>query len=131
MASVTLKGKRMSTLTKETTSVIGSDKVAGTEVYDRSGQHIGSIEKVMIEKVGGKVSYAVLSFGGFFGIGDDHYPLPWEKLQYDEELGGYRADITKDQVEGAPKYSAGSDYDWKPSTQERLYAHYGNPPYWR
>ncbi|MDP3525599.1 MAG: PRC-barrel domain-containing protein [Hoeflea sp.] len=121
----------MSTLTKENSAVIGSDKVAGTDVYDRSGKHIGSIEKVMIEKVGGKVSYAVLSFGGFFGIGDDHYPLPWEKLQYDESLGGYRVDVTKEQVEGAPKYKSGSDYDWKPSTQAQLYGHYGQPPYWR
>jgi len=121
----------MSTLTKENTSVIGSDKVAGTEVYDRSGRHIGSIEKLMIEKAGGKVSYAVLSFGGFFGIGDDHYPLPWRKLQYDEELGGYRVDVTKEQVEGAPKYDRGSDYDWTLSSQERLYGHYGQPPYWR
>ena len=121
----------MSTLTKESAAVIGSDRVAGTEVYDRSGKHIGSIEKVMIEKVGGKVSYAVLSFGGFLGIGDDHYPLPWEKLKYDEELGGYRVDISKEQVEGAPSYSKGSDYDWTPSAQEHLYAHYGQPPYWR
>lgn len=120
----------MSTLTKESSSVIGSDKVAGTEVYDRSGRHIGAIEKVMIEKVGGNVSYAVLSFGGFLGIGDDHYPLPWEKLKYDEELGGYRVDISKEQVEGAPKYRPGSDYDWKLSSQERLYSHYGQPPYW-
>lgn len=121
----------MSIQTKEDISVIGSDKVAGTEVYDRSGRHIGSIEKVMIEKVSGKVSYAVLSFGGFFGIGDDHYPLPWEKLKYDESLGGYRVDITKETVEGAPKYRPGSDYHWKPSTQDQLFLHYGQPPYWR
>ena len=121
----------MSTLTKENTSVIGSDKVAGTEVYDRSGRNIGSIEKVMIEKDGGKIAYAVLSFGGFFGIGDDHYPLPWEKLKYDEDLGGYRVNITKEEVEGAPKYHPDSDYDWRPSAQEELYRHYGQPPYWR
>ncbi len=120
----------MTSITKENVSLIGSDKVAGTDVYDRTGEHIGSIEKVMIGKLDGKVSYAVLSFGGFFGIGDDHYPLPWEKLRYDEKLGGYRADITKEQVEGAPKYNRDSDYDWSHSTQERLYAHYGQPPYW-
>lgn len=118
-------------MTKESAALIGSDKVAGTEVYDRSGNHIGSIEKLMIEKRGGKVSYAVLSFGGFFGIGDDHYPLPWEKLKYDEGLGGYQADITKEQVEGAPKYQRDNEYDWSPATQEHLYAHYGQPPYWR
>lgn len=119
------------TITKENNDLIASDRVAGTEVYDRSGSYIGSIEKLMIEKRGGKVSYAVLSFGGFLGIGDDHYPLPWEKLRYDESLGGYQADITKDQVEGAPKYDRNSDYEWSPATREQLYSHYGMPPYWR
>ncbi len=121
----------MSTLTKANASVIGSDRVAGTEVYDRAGKHIGSIEKVMIEKVSGRVSYAVLSFGGFLGIGDDHYPLPWEKLRYDEDLGGYRVDISREQVEGAPSYSKGSDYDWTQGAEQQLYSHYGQPPYWR
>jgi hypothetical protein len=58
---------------RETISLIGSDKVQGTTVYGADGEKIGAIERVMIEKVSGKVSYAVLSFGGFLGIGDDHY----------------------------------------------------------
>ena len=120
----------MSTLTKENAAVIGSDKVAGTEVYDRSGQHIGSIEKVMIEKVGGKVSYAVLSFGGFLGIGDDYYPLPWEKLNYDEELDGYRIDLTKDQITGAPRYNDLEDDSWYQDKGRTIYDYYGVPPYW-
>ena len=56
---------------------------------------------MILEKRGGRVAYAVLSFGGFWGIGDDYYPLPWEKLSYDENLDGYRIDMTKEQVEGA------------------------------
>ena len=83
---------------QETVSLIGSDKVQGTPVYGPDGQRIGSIERVMIEKIGGKVSYAVLSFGGFFGIGDDYYPLPWPSLKYNVELGGYQTMITKDQL---------------------------------
>merc|ERR1712108_129135 len=79
---------------KETHDLIASDKVEGTKVYDPNGEHIGSIERILVEKRGGKVSYAVLSFGGFLGIGHDHYPLPWAKLDYDETLGGYRVDIT-------------------------------------
>src|SRR5690606_5806173 len=59
---------------KETHDLIASDKVEGTKVYDPSGEHIGSIERILVEKRGGKVSYAVLSFGGFLGIGTDHYP---------------------------------------------------------
>ena len=83
----------------ETVSLIGSDKVQGTAVYGPDGEKIGSIERVMIEKVSGRVSYAVLSFGGFLGIGDDYYPLPWPSLKYNVELGGYQTMITDDQVQ--------------------------------
>ena len=64
----------------ETGNLIGSDKVEGTAVYGADNNKIGSIERVMIDKKSGRVSYAVLSFGGFLGIGDDHYPLPWQSL---------------------------------------------------
>lgn len=74
---------------RETFSLIGSDKVEGTNVYGANGEKVGYIERVMIDKVSGKVCYAVLSFGGLLGIGDDHYPLPWQALKYDTNLGGY------------------------------------------
>ena len=94
----------MATGERETVSLIGSDKVEGTSVYGANDTQIGSIERVMIDKRSGKVSYAVLSFGGFLGIGDDHYPIPWESLKYDTNLGGYRTGITEQQLQGAPKY---------------------------
>ena len=56
--------------TRETTSLIGSDKVDGTAVYGADHEKIGSIERVMIDKISGKVAYAVLSFGGFLGLGE-------------------------------------------------------------
>ncbi|MDF2799753.1 MAG: PRC-barrel domain containing protein [Devosia sp.] len=115
---------------KETHDLIGSDKVEGTKVFDRSGEHIGSIERVMLEKRSGKVSYAVLKFGGFLGIGDEHYPLPWSKLDYDEALGGYRVDITREQLEGAPRYDRDDDAYWSADNGLRLYEYYGVPPYW-
>jgi len=62
------------------------------------------IERVTIDKISGTVSYAVLSFGDLLGIGDDHYPLPWQPLKYDTNLGGYVTGITQDQLRGAPKY---------------------------
>src|ERR1700731_3845523 len=67
---------------KETGNLIGSDKVEGTAVYGADDSKIGSIERVMIDKTSGRVSYAVLGFGGFLGIGNDHYPLPWQSLKY-------------------------------------------------
>ena len=90
----------MATEERETSTLIGSDKVEGTSVFGPDEAQIGSIERVMIDKQSGKVSYAVLSFGGFLGIGDDHYPLPWDSLKYDTNLGGYRTGITESQLTG-------------------------------
>jgi hypothetical protein len=101
----------------ETGSLIGSDKVEGTTVYGSDDSKIGTIERVMIDKVSGQVSYAVLSFGGFLGIGDDHYPLPWQSLKYDTNLGGYRTNVTEQQLRGAPKYSNDNDWNWTDTTR--------------
>lgn len=113
---------------KDTASLIASDKVEGTAVYGRDGERIGSIQRIILEKRGGRVAYAVLSFGGFWGIGDDYYPLPWEKLTYDESLDGYRIDLTKEQVEAAPRYK--DDEDWYRNNGRSVYDYYGVPPYW-
>lgn len=90
---------------RETAALIGSDKVDGTAVYGTDQQKIGSIERVMIDKTTGKVAYAVLSFGGFMGMGEDYYPVPWPTLKYDTSLDGYRVNLTKDQLTKAPKYT--------------------------
>jgi PRC-barrel domain len=97
---------------RETGNLIGSDKVQGTDVYGAGEKKIGWIERVMIDKISGKVSYAVLSFGGFLGIGDDHYPLPWQSLKYDRNLGGYVTGLTEDKLRGAPKYSGDTSWNW-------------------
>ena len=73
----------------------------GTAVDDAKGEQIGSIERVMIEKIRGQVAYAVLRFGGFLGIGRDYYPIPWGSLNYDSSLGGYRLDITEERLRGS------------------------------
>ena len=96
----------------ETVSLIASDKVEGTAVYGPDGQKIGTIENLMLDKRSGHVAYAVLSFGGFLGMGTDHYPLPWAMLKYDEDLGGYIVNITKGQLESAPKYADDDDWNW-------------------
>src|SRR5665213_3384422 len=103
----------MVTEARETGTLIGSDKVEGTAVYGADQSKIGSIERVMIDKKTGKVSYAVLSFGGFLGIGDDHYPLPWKSLKYDTELGGYWTGVSADRLKGAPKYGTETVFDWE------------------
>ena len=69
-----------------TSNLIGSDKVEGTPVYRLNGDNIGQIERVMIGKISGKVANAVMSFGGFLGIDEDYYPLPWSVLTYKKGL---------------------------------------------
>jgi len=104
---------------KEQGNLIGSDKVEGTAVYGADRNKIGSIERVMIDKTSGKVSYAVLSFGGFLGIGDDHYPLPWQSLKYDTSLGGYITGVTETQLKGAPRYGNDNAWNWSDPTRAR------------
>ncbi|MGY4502879.1 hypothetical protein ACVWYH_006836 [Bradyrhizobium sp. GM24.11] len=100
----------------------------GTSVYGSDRNRIGSIERVMIDKVTGKVSYAVLGFGGFLGLGNDHYPLPWQSLKYDTELGGYVTGITAKALERAPKYGERSDWNWGDDAATRsINAYYGVP----
>jgi len=116
--------------TRETTSLIGSDKVDGTAVYGSDQQKIGSIERVMIDKISGKVAYAVLSFGGFLGMGEDYYPVPWPTLKYDTNLGGYLINLTKDQLANAPKYSESQGWNWNRENDRRVYDYYRANPYW-
>src|SRR5262245_57086919 len=116
--------------TRETATLIGSDKVEGTAVYGADGNNIGSIERVMLDKISGKVAYAVMSFGGFLGMGEDYYPIPWSILQYDTNLGGYRVNLTQAQLENAPKYSSSDDWQWNRDNDRRVYEYYEQNPYW-
>jgi len=90
----------------ETYSLIAADKVQGTAVYDGDANKLGSIHNVMIDKRTGRVVYAVMSFGGFLGIGERYHPLPWQVLHYDTGLGGYVVNLSRDQLEHAPHYAA-------------------------
>ena len=111
--------------------LIESDRVEGTTVYDPHGNSIGSIKRLMIEKLSGKVAYAVLSFGGFLGIGEEEHTIPWSKLSYDTNLGGYRTDITEEQLRGAPAFSRDRNYDWLDRQREQdLHDYYRAPYYW-
>src|SRR5438477_3164025 len=88
-------------------SLIASDRVEGTPVRRTGGEKIGTIERLMIDKITGNVAYAVLSFGGFLGMGQKHAPIPWAKLSYDPTLAAYHVDITDEELRGAPAVAAG------------------------
>jgi sporulation protein YlmC with PRC-barrel domain len=109
--------------TKNTSGrLIAADKVEGTYIYNPAGESLGSVEDVMIDKVSGKIAYAVVGFGGFLGIGDRHYPLPWEKLKYDTNMGGYVVDLDKRTLEGAPSYATDEQAAWEdPAWGRRVY----------
>ena len=121
----------MSTLeARETSRLIAADKVEGTAVYNAAQEKIGSIENIMIDKLSGKVAYAVMSFGGFLGIGDNYYPLPWSMLKYDTRVGGYVVDIDQKALEGAPSYGASERIDWDDEKWgRRVHDYYGIAPY--
>jgi PRC-barrel domain protein len=118
----------MATAEKEAGNLIGSDKVEGTAVYGADDAKIGSIERVMIDKKSGMVSYAVLGFGGILGLGNDHYPLPWQSLKYDTRLGGYVTGITEKQLRGAPKFGDERDWDWADAARNRAVDDYYSVP---
>lgn len=83
---------------------ICSDKVEGTAVYNNTGDKLGTIDSLMIDKRSGQVRHAVLEFGGFLGLGTDRYPLPWSMLKYDTERDGYVVPLDKSRLNDAPRY---------------------------
>jgi len=111
--------------TRETTTLIGSDKVEGTYVYRSNGENVGTIQRVMLDKRSGKVAYVVMSFGGFMGIGEDYYPLPWNRLTYNERLGGYEVNINEAQLQRAPKYNQHQNWDWTDQRTREIDTYYG------
>ncbi len=116
---------------RETLQLIAADKVEGTAVYNTNDDKLGTIERVMIDKTSGRVAYAVMSFGGFLGIGDRHHPLPWAVLRYDTDKGGYVVDLDKETLKRAPTIAIGdSGFDWDdPAWNQRVHDYYKTPLY--
>lgn len=111
----------------ETFTMIASDKVEDTAVYDSQGEKLGTVRKVMIGKYDGKVRYVVMGFGGLFGMGEDNYPLPWDALDYDTDLDGYKmktlskGDLDKDK---APSYGTNDEPDWSQDYDRKIRLYY-------
>ena len=115
------------TETDETDRLIASNKVEGTAVYNRQGNRLGSVYNFMVDKRSGKAEYAVMSFGGFLGIGESYHPLPWNVLTYDTDQGGYVVDLDKETLEKAPSYQSGEEPTYDRAYGERVYSYYGVP----
>ena len=117
--------------TTETNALISASKVNGTAVYNTAGESIGNIYDVMIDKTSGNVAYAIMSFGGFLGMGNNYYPVPWPVLKYDTSIGGYVVNLSKEQLEAAPNYTSGDEPDWDDRGYDKqVYKYYNTNPYW-
>jgi hypothetical protein len=112
-------------------NLIGSDRVEGTAVRRSNGDKVGTIERLMIDKASGKVAYAVMSFGGFLGLGEGYYTLPWGVLTYNTELDAYELNLTDEQLSGAPQRSSeGRDASFDRAWEEHVHRYYNATPYW-
>ena len=106
--------------------MIAASKVNGTTVYNTAAEKLGSVYDVMIDKRSGKAEYAIMSFGGFLGIGDSYHPLPWKALTYDENQGGYVVNLDRSRLEGAPTYTSNDTTTWDdPAYGRRINDYYG------
>ena len=109
-------------------ALMGADTLLGDEVYNHNDEELGDIKEIMLDMRTGQIAYAVMTFGGFLGLGEGHHPVPWKKLRYDVNLGGFVTDITHEQLTGAPSWSETWVDD--PTYRERSYSYYGVSPYW-
>jgi len=112
------------------THIISSDRVTGTNVYNTAGEKLGHVEQVMLDTNSGRVAFALMSFGGFLGIGAHYHPLPWSSLKYDSTKEGYIVNLDKKTLENAPTVDAfdtplRADEAWN----KKVYDHYKQPPF--
>jgi sporulation protein YlmC with PRC-barrel domain len=114
------------------TTVIRAKKVLGTTVKDGSGDTIGKVEDVVLDKLSNNIMFAVVSFGGFLGMGEKYHPLPWSLLKYDDSDGNYVVSVTKEQLKAAPAYAI-KDLTQGDSLVFRnaAYDYYKTPHYWQ
>jgi sporulation protein YlmC with PRC-barrel domain len=113
------------------TSAIRAKKVIGTAVADKSGRKIGEIEDIVLDKQSNNIMFAIVSFGGFLGMGDKYHPLPWSMLDYDPEEDSYIVNVTREQLEAAPADTvAALTRNDGQAFRDSAYSYYAAPRYW-
>ncbi len=108
-------------------ALIAATKVNGTSVFDQAGEKLGAIHDIMIDKNSGRAIYAVMAFGGFLGLGEKFHPLPWAKLKYDDQKGGFVVTLEKSLLEAAPSYDRDVNFPFTPAYGEKIDAYYDAP----
>jgi sporulation protein YlmC with PRC-barrel domain len=113
------------------TSAIRAKQVLGTKVIDTSGNRIGQIEDVILDKHSNSILFAVVGFGGFLGIAEKYHPIPWAGLEYDPDDSAYVISYTKEQLQAAPSGSIDElTRDGGTLFRDRTYDYYKAPRYW-
>ena len=125
MVEDTVTARAGETATQSPHRLIASNRVEGTAVYDREGEKLGRIENFMVDKRSGQAEYAVMSFGGILGFGEDHHPIPWSKLTYDTDKGGYVVDLDRDKLREGPNFRAGEEPEFDRDYDRRVHDYYG------
>lgn len=120
----------MGTETTHGHHLIASDRVEGSPVRRSDGQQIGTIARLMIDKRSGRVAYAVMSLGGFMGLAEDCYTLPWGVLHYNPELEAYELNLTDEQLREAPHHTEEDDPSFDRAWEEHVHRYYNATPYW-
>ena len=110
--------------------LIAASRVRGTEVYSTNGDHLGSVDEVMLHRHSDRIAYAVMSFGGFLGIGEKYHPLPWSILDYDVMKAGYVVNLTEAQLRDAPSFARDDIHEDDSAWREPVHSYYGVTPYW-
>ena len=109
-----------------------SDDVIGKKVVNLNGEDIGEIKEVAIDCSAGRVTYAILSFGGFLGIGDKLFAVPWVSLQYDRGRNTFMLKANKDRLKNAPGFDKDHWPDLTdPTRLSEIYKYYDSEPYWK
>ena len=101
--------------------LIAADKVEGTDVYNPSGDKLGVVRDVYIDKRSGQAEFASIGFGGFLGMGEDYHPVPWRLLDYDTRKDGFVVDLDRDTLREAPSFAPNDldrDMAWRAGVQE-------------
>ena len=111
--------------------VLSAGTLKGDNVVNAKGEKLGTLEELMIDLDSGRIAYAVLSFGGFLGMGDKLFAIPWSALTVDTVEKRLVLNVVKEQLENAP----GFDKDKWPNMADqtwgaKVYGYYGSRPYW-
>lgn len=110
--------------------LMGADTLVGNDVYNHKGEDLGDIKEIMLDMRSGKVGYAVLSFGGFLGMGEKLFAVPWNALKLDTKNKRFELNVEKDRLQDAPgfdkdKWPNMADQSW----EKEIHSYYGTKPY--